>query len=335
MKIKAITTIGQHSKGVDLHLRNLRWALGEGSEIIVQHFAFHNMPLMEDVRFIPADSDPSQFYFFWDNASSFLYDDSDFFLFTEQDIFATCKIKDTIELLGINDSSKIKISFSSDYLSIFNNNNEKIYPRIWEGFTLVPGWMVRKAIDENVNFGNHVRASLNWELGNLRTHYNGWMYVFDYINKLGKKMHEGDFDTMFEFSLFCFLQNFSYVGHYPNSGCNYDVSRDAVHFRGIDRLCFDCKEIYNNLESLYELLKVPEKELIYEKMINDGAIMLLLSKVHPPSSLMKRLLNNRLNKCNLNYKLSQLNVCASKWMDEQELEYLQWAIGSIKGLKIC
>jgi hypothetical protein len=314
MKVTVITTIAQHYRGAKLHLQNLKWAFGENANIIVQHFKSHQMPeIKADYRAF--DANPYEFYFFWDKIEELLDIDCDFFVFTEQDILITSKPEYC---------DHIKLSFTDNYLSVFNFNRKKLYPRIWEGYTFIPGWMVRKAIDENISFGNHVKKSLDWNLNDLYTSYKDWVKIQDYIEVKGRQWHEGDFDTMFEFSLFCFLNNFKW-----KSNCveGYHISKDAVHFRGIDRLCFDCRDIYENLQSIYN--PSPDRPDVlkhYQEMVNDCAAILLLSGVHSKSDLMKRLIRYPLQEKRLLRKLKQLDVHANEWMDEQELDSLKWAI---------
>ena len=315
MKVTVITTIAQHYKGAKIHLQNLKWAFGEDADIIVQHFKNHQMPEIK-ANYQSVDVNPYEFYFFWNNVEKFLDNNADFYIFTEQDIFITKKPSYT--------KNCIKISFTDNYLSIFNSNKEKIYPRIWEGYTFIPGWIIRKAIDKNISFGNHIRNSLNWNLNGLQTMYKEWIEIDEYIRKAGRKWHEGDFDTMFEFSLFCFLNNFKW-----ESNCikDYHISEDSVHFRGIDRLCFDCQEIYKNLHYIYNPSPLkPEAFNSYQNMINDCASMLLLSGSHSKSKEMKNLIKYPLQSKRLFLKLKQLEIKAHEWMDKQDLKSLKWAI---------
>lgn len=318
MKITVITTIAQHFKGAHLHLKNLKWAFGEDAHIIVNHFKSHKMPDIQNVSYNSVDADPKKFHFFWDEMNGFLNNDSDFFVFTEQDIFITEKPKY---------SNHIKLSFVSDYLSLFDLNYKKLYPRIWEGYTFIPGWVVRKAIDENVNFGNHISKSLDWNLDNYYTKYNDWISINDYLTTKGRMLHEGHFDTLFEFTLFCFLNNVKYLNNCIDS---YHISSDAVHFRGIDRLCFDCL-IYEDLNHIKNPSpNKPNSSKVYEDMINDCAFMLLISGCHKKSTNMKNLICHPLNKKRLLLKLQKLEVHAGEWMNQIEIELLRWSLFCLK-----
>lgn len=315
MKITVITTVAQHSKGAELHINNLRWALGSDARIVVNCFAEHRLPDLP-VEYNIVHADPKEFYFFWDHIYDVFNDEADLYIFTEQDIICT----ETIDMNKI-DLDSISISFDSYYLSIFDKCNVKLYPRIWEGYSKIPGWMVRRALSDNISLGNHV--SRKWYTNDLYTWYGKFISLDSYIND-NNGLHEGDIDTLFEFSFYCYMNSFKW---HSNNILDYHIATDVVHLRGMDRLCHDCPDIYDNLRSVIVKLEDDNKILrgVYNDMISDCAIMLLLSGVHEESELLYRLMINDQSRHRSLLKLEQIRHRAHEWMDDKQLHSLNMA----------
>lgn len=317
MKITAVTTIAQHHMGAALHIKNLRWALGDAARIVVNCFGDHRLPELP-VEYNKVKADPSKFYFFWDNISDILCDNADWYVFTEQDIICTDKINIVADC--------INISFDNHYLAIFDNNKQKIYPRIWEGYCKIPGDIVRHAMKNNISLGNHV--SRRWDLNGIHTWYGEYIPINTYLSG-DLKLHEGDIDTLFEFSLFCYLNNYKWFSTNIN---DYHIAIDAVHFRGIDRLCHDCPKLYEDLDDVIKKLGDVDSKLrtIYDDMIGDCALMLLLAKSHKMSQPLLKLLLNKRHRERLLAKIGLVRNSACGWMDDEEICLLNTAFGLIK-----
>ena len=323
MKITAITTIAQHNRGIELHIRNLRWALGDAARIIVNCFTHNSHPDL-NVEYYQVQADPNKFYFFWDEMSALLVDDdADVYIFTEQDIVCTDRLK-------IDRPDTINISYDSHYLAIFDRSFSKLYPRIWEGYCKVPGFMVREAISQNINLGNHVTRK--WRVDDLYTWYGRFIPLDEYLNSQ-HNLHEGDIDTMFEFSLYCYLNKYPWLSSNIDG---YHIASDAVHFRGIDRLCHDCPDIYNSLESVLVRLRQgsDESKRIHDDMIGDCALMLMLSKNHINNEVLFKLLANKKSRSRLLMKIEAVRAHAHEWMNEEEMSLLSMSWNLIKSLEL-
>jgi len=315
MKVTVVTTIAQHSKGYDLHLQNLRWAINPNL-ILVQTFKKWNLSKHEDVKLIEVDSNPYEFYFFWDHIDLRPYlPETDVFLFTEQDILFTRPIR--------ANTQQIYPCLESNYLAIFDKGI-KLYPRIWEGACFIPKQFIEDAINDGILFGSHSKK--NHKLYDTVKYLNtvvagNSIAIKDYLSSYKF------FDTLFELSLYCFHKQYSHMEINENFTDNYDWGRDCVHLRGIDMMCYECEELYNNPSAIElviprNIAKGSIKAL--RRMINDCALALLLCGAWEPNEETRALLLRGDCSKILN-KVSMLSDNCDLWMTKKQIEILRWA----------
>jgi hypothetical protein len=314
--ITVLTTVAQHREGLDLHLRNLKWALSNfDHQIIVQ--SFKSYELKGSAEFVLFDENPNNFFFFWDHAHKIILDtqkSTDLYLFMEQDILFAKKPDEQI----IN-STPIKINFDSDYLSIFNLDKNKIYPRIWEGATFIEKQILVEAIKNKVTLGSHGKWIKNSKY--FTTKSNIKKENISIQNYLKEKF----FDTLFEFTYYCFSNKLPYKSW---SKIDYEMNDYVVHFRGIDMMCHDKPSIYENLKDTLNIFEKNNPDnLVWKRLLNNCSLMLLLSGVHPRSSLMeKNLKNNFMNsRFLIEKKIKKIIENSKDWMTNNQFDSLIWA----------
>jgi hypothetical protein len=241
MRIASITMIGQFPDGIDLHARNLRWALSETDHIcIVTRGSFiEDYDLRSDDRITYIDfskcNDIREFLPFWKEFPRVISDnhiDPEWFLFMEQDIWFYEKIKDD----PLPDSSEIRghIPLHETYHCVMVAQR-LCHPRVWEASMLVPGPVVRRAIGFGVDFSAHP----NWFTKRNKEY---WDNVAGGTISLGDYQH---WDTMDEFTLYCALVENTRATYCPR----------AAHLQGPEALHRSVPEVYNGVEggSLYSL----------------------------------------------------------------------------------
>ena len=315
MKVSVITTIAQHYKGANLHFANLRWALeGLDYKIYVQTFSEFKIESEEDLQVINVNKNPDEFYFFWDHTNELLadiIDETDVFLFMEQDIlFTEQPISQIHKCLK---KQALMVNMESEYLAIFNSNRKKLYPRMWEGGLFVPKSVIKKALDENITFGSHnfslfKEASSHYTV-NLKRQL---ITVREYIDT------EPFFDTLFEFSFFCFCKQFPWIS--MTGDLNYEYGKQLVHFRAIEMVVHDDPTIYNDLSRI----EMTHRDL--ENLRSGCCLMLLLSGAHERSSIMSKYFRRN---ALLERKIEMLLPTAKYWMTPQQWSDLLWARKSI------
>lgn len=204
MKVASISVVAQHPRGLDMHVRNLRWALeGTNNQIYIftQKKWNFNKKLYPDVRFIEANSDdPMKYHPFWrheiPNAICTLINE-EMLLFSEQDIFYITKLKDHID--NSYKSNKIVVSGTIYHPPLFCGHVD-LYPRVWEGGCIIPSWMIRKAVmNDNITIGNQISSEEMVEWAKKQP---------DDMIMHGRQLNQiniGDYiDTMYEFTLYCY-----------------------------------------------------------------------------------------------------------------------------------
>jgi hypothetical protein len=324
MRLAVITTIAQHPKGFGLHLQNLRWALKDyDPEIWVQCYEAHH--LRENVNFVTAPGDPRKFHFFWDDTDKIVRNSgADLFLLMEQDILFTEPPHEQIHA-----AEPLRISLESDYLSVFDKDRKRLYPRIWEGCTFV----TRDALQADVTLGSHARAfntTLKEAAGRYYTTNSCLANDFRTVQKLVE--NEPFFDTMFEFSFHCFVNNVPYRSWAEDF--NYEVGKNVVHLRGIDMMLHDQPAIYEDLAHTRCVLPDthPAHE-VWKRLLNGCSLMLLLCGAHGPTKLMRENLSNdfRGSREWLRKKINKMLPTAKEWLTEEQYKHLCWAARVVNG----
>lgn len=216
MRIASITMVGQWPHGINLHLRNLCWALGGEDRIylIARPETLASAELHDDprIRCIPYDApvrNESGILEFWD-AFPALIDEHriapEWFLLMEQDIWFTARV----ELP--DDPRRLRGFLPADHYHNVMAGERQLHARVWEGAQLLP----RSLIDEARAFGIGFSAVKHTFVDRDRARYE---------LEAGGPIHISDFgkaDTLDELGLYCALVARTTLEHRPN----------AVHLRG-------------------------------------------------------------------------------------------------------
>lgn len=150
MRIASIFIVGQHPKGLDLHLRNLRWALNRPHTIYVLTFREWNFDKSDypDVKFLEIDRPAMEYYNFWgETIPDFIRSlNEDVILLTESDQFFHTQIG------AYADScfDKICVGLETYGWQIYRNQVQ-VYPRLWECGLLIPRKTFIKHLDLGVD----------------------------------------------------------------------------------------------------------------------------------------------------------------------------------------
>jgi hypothetical protein len=102
----------------------------------------------------------------------------------------------------------------------------------------------------------------------------------------------------------------------------------VVHFRGIDMMCHDKPSIYENLKDTLNIFEKNNPDnLVWKRLLNNCSLILLLSGVHPRSSLMeKNLKNNFMNsRFLIEKKIKKIIENSKDWMTNNQFDSLIWA----------
>lgn len=190
---------------------------------------------------------------------------------------------------------------------------------------MVPARIVAEAIEHNVSFGNR----------HERSRPGSSMYrqfepkLASHFTTKSKTLHAGDpirlpefldcelVDTMFEFSLFCFCADKSYVnlGQFHKG---YEMGGFVVHFRGPESVHRDCPEIYNDAKRLDMLPRW------YDERLNDRALMFLLAGVFQQGDDLRKWLLSATGLPPFAEKVVRLERHAGEWMSSVEHGKFQW-----------
>jgi hypothetical protein len=317
MKICVITTIAQHYKGFDFHLRNLKWALKEYEyKIIVQTFKKFNLKTEDNnVELIEHDADPEKFFYFWNETYKVIEKElqkTDCFLFTEQDIFFIKKLK--------FNKDKIQINLHSDYLSIYDKQKQLLYPRIWEGCTVVHRNFLEKAIKDKIKFGNSKKIPNYLISQNIFT-TNSALHL-DFRN-IENQISESNFlnkeyvDTLFEFTLYCFYKKFPFELNVKNKN-NYEYGDQVVHFRALDGIVRANKKVY---EDVSEIIKL--KTEAWKRLGAGCAFVFFVIDIYKKTIELKNIISkNDL----LKEKILMLKENSKEWMTQDEIKNLNWSL---------
>lgn len=153
MRIATFTMIGQYPHGIDLHIRNLKWAITKENHIFIVSLPeiIKDLPKIKGVTYIEFREEHGDFINFWGSFPNILKElniNPEWFLFMEEDIWFHKKLdfipKDNKEIANY-------LPLQEHYHAVMKNN-KLLLPRIWEGGTLVFGDIIRRAIDYKISF---------------------------------------------------------------------------------------------------------------------------------------------------------------------------------------
>lgn len=209
MRIASITMVGQFPEGIDIHVRNLKWALSEEDHIyivtlpkIIKKF---NLKNDKRVTFIPFSTrDPNAFCIdtcvlgcgfinFW-NEFEFLINkykiNPEWFLFMEEDIWFNKKIEVQEDPLTIT-----SFLYQSDYRNVLIDK-KLLFPRVWEGGQLIHKDIIKRAIRFGINFSFVESTFFHKNKAKYEKKFGGNISLVNYSKP----------DTMDELTLYCALE---------------------------------------------------------------------------------------------------------------------------------
>ena len=320
MRLCVVSTIAQHKLGANFHIKNLSWALeGHDVNILLQTYKSYGLEFQDSrVNLIEVDVDHKKFHFFWNHISETLdkfVEQYDFILFMEQDVIFTKK-------LHLNIQMPIQINLHSDYLSIFDASRNMVYPRIWEGCTLVRSDIVREALKSGVRLGSEKNIP-EWILSACSGYWTtGSALHLDFVDIQTHIARSSFLDTMSEFGMYCFKKQIPY--ELRSKDLNYECGEQVVHFRGCDMIVRDNPMIY---ESPTEMHKMTTNSKIWKRLCNGCAFLFLISGVYRQDKVVARMISNKFKKSDkiLSLKLDMMSEHCSEWMSQKEIYDLNWA----------
>lgn len=305
MRIASFTMIGQFPHGIDLHIRNLKWALNKEDSIFIvtlpEFIKTFKLKNDNQITYIPYMKSHSEgFINFWKYFPKILERlniDPEWFLFMEEDIYFHNKIV-------ILPKEKEIVNYllpQTTYKAIFVN--DKLYhPRVWEGGNLIHKHIVRDAIKENVSFSFVNKKDYFYRKNEL--------FWEEKVNGKIKLNWNDNPDTFDEFGLYCALVKDTKVIHHDKS----------VHLRGPESL-------HRQFPYLYKTCK--EEDLIKAKQkLNYLCIYTAIAVYYIVGNWKGNILwENIQNKYKLEF--SKILPNAKEWMKIDEYERLKEIIDLI------
>lgn len=291
MRIASITMVGQFPDGIDLHIRNLKWALTENDHIFIvtlsefiDKFALKND---KSVTYIPFKCEEKHgFINFWGKFPEIFKNvKPEWFFFTELDVLFIKKPE-------IPKNKKTILSclpLESDYHNIMLNNRLFHY-RVWEGGQFFHNDLIKRAINYGINFSF---------VKNTFLHKNRTFFENKYSGKIELSSVFKDPDTMDEFGLYCALVE------------NTEIKENicAVHIRGPETLHRKFPEVYHyaNISKVNEV----QRELRYFDVKLAIAYYYIVG-------IWREIEHLEWHKCSDNVKMKIKKLMNSEWMSCQE-----------------
>lgn len=228
MRIASITMIGQFPDGVDIHVRNLKWALTKKDHIFIvtlpEFIDSFELKDDEQVTYIPFYTkieSKNEFINFWKVFPEIIKKHEiypEWFLFMEQDIWFFAKP-------SLQNDSKIINGFlpRGSYRNVMLDD-QILHSRVWEGAQAVSSEVVKNAIDFGIDFSFIRNTFLNKQKEKYENEFGGSISMSMYKNP----------DTFDEFCLYCALVEKTKIEH--------EVK--ALHVRGPESLHRMFPDIY-------------------------------------------------------------------------------------------
>lgn len=237
--------VGQYPHGIDLHVRNLKWALGSEDKIFIVTTPgiIKDFNLKDDnrVRYIPFKHEgESSFINFWAGFPAMLKSlniKPKRFLFMEADIWFHQKPK-SLPREGLEIMSYLPLQHHYHAVMV---KGEVIHPRLWEGGTLVHYDVVQRAIDFGISFSFVKSFFCDKEKEKWQEKAGGEI----------KLKYFKEPDTFDEFGIYCALVEKTKMTH----------ADKCVHLRGPESLHRKYPNLYNGCTE--DDLVEPQKKLPY------------------------------------------------------------------------
>jgi len=306
MTIASITMVGHFPDGVDLHVRNLKWFLGDTDYQIYiissperlkqinirdEKVTLIGRPTPQD-DFIESPHNPG-FINFWKWFPAIIkhyHIDPEWFLFMEQDLWFFERFD------GFPDLNTVKAFFSETgpYHNVMLND-QVLQPHLWEGTHLVNAGIVKRAIDFKIDFGYRAKSLLDRN----RNHYERL-----FGGELSISMWSGP-ETLTDFALYCALEE--RVG--------WTEVEKAVHLQGPELLHRKYPQIYDCHDE--ELLERARRELPYIDIYTAIAVYYIAGSWKPPMPVDWSNAGNKLRR-----NLAKIAVTAGEWMTHEQQDRL-------------
>jgi hypothetical protein len=229
VRIASITMVGQFPDGIDLHVRNLRWALTPADHIfvvtlphIIEAFGLASDERVTYVPFVPKVVRPSGWIVFWREFPALVRElriDPDWFLLMESDIWFVAPP-------GVPDDPGCVRAFlapGNGYRDVMAGGR-LLQPRIWEGAQLVSGRVIRAATEFGIDFSAVPQTFVERDPAKYEARFGGPISLYD--NHMP--------DTLDELSLYCAVE----------ARVAFERDVRAVHLRGPETLHLRFPEIY-------------------------------------------------------------------------------------------
>jgi hypothetical protein len=223
--------IGQFPHGIDLHVRNLRWALSPSDAIfivtvpdIITTFGLASDERVTYVPLVPREVKPTGWIAFWREFPALVRElgiDSEWFLLMESDIW----FFERPSLPSDPGSVRSFLAPGNGYRDVMVGSR-LLQPRIWEGAQLVSSRVIRQAIDFGIDFSAVPQTFVDRNRAVYDERFGGPISLFD--NHMP--------DTLDELSLFCALE----------ARIAFERDVRAVHLRGPETLHRRFPEIYRD-----------------------------------------------------------------------------------------
>ena len=223
--------VGQFPHGIDLHVRNLRFALDPIDHVfivtlpeIIGAFGLVDDRFVTYVPFVPKAIRPSGWIVFWSEFPALARDlgiEPEWFLFMESDIWFVHRPTIPPEAHRVRSF----LPAGNGYRDVMVGNR-LLQPRIWEGAQLVNARVVSEAINFGIDFGAVPTTFVDRNRDSYEARFGGSIRLFD--NHMP--------DTLDELSLFCALE----------ARVAFERDVRAVHLRGPETLHRRFPEIYRN-----------------------------------------------------------------------------------------
>lgn len=220
MRIASITMVGQFPDGIDIHVRNLKWALSKEDHIFIitlpSFIESFDLKNDEQVTYIPFNIElisDTGFINFWKYFPEIIKEykiNPKWFLFMEEDIWFFAKPT-------FQNDPKVVQSFlpRGSYRNIMLND-QILHSRIWEGAQIIHSSIVKNAINYGIDF-SFVRNTFLVK--------NKEQYENELGGKITMSMYQHP-DTFDEFGLYCALIEKTQIRH----------EIKALHMRGPESL---------------------------------------------------------------------------------------------------
>lgn len=300
MRIASITMIGQFPDGIDIHTRNLKWALGEEdhSYIItipwfIEKYRLKNDSKVTYIPFIPKKrASETGFINFWHEFPDLIKNyniNPEWFLFMEEDIWFFAKPYIPEKELSIN-----AFLARGDTRNVMVNDN-LLHSRVWEGAQIIHKNIVKDAINFGINFSFVRDTFFHREKEYYEKKFNGEITLSKYQQP----------DTFDEFGLYCALVKHTRINH--------DLK--AVHVRGPESVHRLYPELYSKC-SMGKIKEVQSKLSYIDVMLVVGIYYLvgLWDSVDH--------LDWNYTKKNSKQEIDRLLSSDLSWMNDQEIKRL-------------